>query len=215
MTMFARILGRFRPPAILAGAAASLLLVLVSAATFALDVKVQAARTPIAPFTLQDQSGQPFTDASLKGHWTLIAIGFTSCPDVCPMTLANLALVLEVLSTKVSPAKLPQVVFLAVDPERDKAVLKQYVASFGADFVGTTGEPDQIASLVESLEGFYRIVPAATGSGREVQHSAIVSVVDPEGRLVAGLRPPLEPAGAAAFLADLIQRQPADRAHSP
>lgn len=185
-------------------------LILLLSATYALafEAKVRSEPRDLTPFTLEDQSGKPFTNASLNGHWTLVSIGFTSCPDICPMVLANLASVLEELSIRVSPGKLPEVVMLAVDPARDKPVLKQYVASFNPEFVGITGEQDQIGRLVESLEGFYRITQSPGSSEPEVQHSAIVSVVDPQGRLVASMLPPLDPAQAATFLAGLIRSHP-------
>lgn len=175
--------------------------------SFALEATVRSQPGQIAPFSLVDHSGHPFTNASLSGHWTLFAIGFTSCPDVCPMTLSNLASVVEDLSTLVSPGKIPQVVFLAVDPDRDKPILKRYLSSFNPDFVGVTGDPPQIGVLVEGLDGFYRIAASAGQSEPEVQHSAVISLVDPQGRLVAGLHPPLEPSRAAAFIADLIRQR--------
>lgn len=174
---------------------------------FSFEASVRSEPSHIAPFSLVDHSGQPFTNTSLHDHWTLFAIGFTSCPDVCPMTLSNLALVLEDLSTLVSPDKLPKVVFLAVDPERDKPILGQYVGSFNPNFIGVTGEVAQIGALVEGLDGFYRIVPSDNPAYPEVQHSAAIGLVDPKGHLAAGLNPPLEPARAAAFIADLIRKR--------
>lgn len=102
---------------------------------------------------------------------------------------------------------MPQVVFLAVDPTRDKPILKQYVSSFNPNFVGITGEPSQITALVEGLDGFYRIVRSAKNSNPEVQHSSRISIVDPHSRLVAGFGPVTDPNEAAAYIANIIRNR--------
>lgn len=172
-----------------------------------LETKVLAAPRPLAAFALEDHGGRPFTNERFKGQWSLVLIGFTHCPDVCPFTLDNLALVIEQMSTRVSPERLPQVVFLAVDPDRDRAVLADYVRHFNPGFVGVTGRVEGIKTLVESLDGYARVVDRKPGSASyQVQHSAVVSVIDPEARVRATLNPPMEPAAAAEFLAGLMRR---------
>src|SRR5690242_10096976 len=98
------------------------------------------------PFTLVDQSCKPYTDKDLRGHWTLLYFGYTHCPDVCPLTLELMADTLDKLGAKrahVTP------VFVTLDPDRDRpAVLKQYVAAFGKDFVGLTGSAAQVAGVL-------------------------------------------------------------------
>jgi protein SCO1/2 len=157
--------------------------------------------------SLEDQAGRPFTNERFKGHWSLVLIGFTHCPDVCPFTLENLALIIEQLSTRVSPERLPQVVFLAADPERDRPVLANYVRHFNADFVGITGSTEGIKTLVDGLGGYVRIAgKQAGGDGYQVYHSAVVSVIDAEARIRATLNPPMDPLAAADFLCDLMRR---------
>ena len=65
---------------------------------------------PLAAFALSDHLGAPFANDRMTGKWSLMLLGFTQCPDVCPFTLQNLTLVIEQLSLHVSPARLPQVV---------------------------------------------------------------------------------------------------------
>src|SRR5271170_932975 len=92
----------------------------------------------VRDFSLQDQDGKAFTRQQLDGHWSLLAIGYTSCPDICPFTLANLSAVLEAFGAgQAAPAR-PSVVFVAVDPARDKPVLKDWIEQFNPGFIGIT-----------------------------------------------------------------------------
>jgi protein SCO1/2 len=161
-----------------------------------LDVPV-----PVAAFALEDHKGDAFTEATLSGDWTLIMLGFTYCPDVCPFTLSNLEAVIAEVSLRVRPDNVPDVVFLSVDPDRDKDGLADYVAHFHPSFLGVTGERDQIDRYVESVDAFYRFV--GEGDDYEVQHSASIAVIAPDGTLRAKLQPPLEPGPIAEFLARL------------
>jgi protein SCO1/2 len=162
---------------------------------------------PVEAFTLDDHDGKPFTADSLKGRWTLILAGFTQCPDVCPFTLANLEQVVAELGLRLRPDRLPAVVFLAVDPDRDRANLKDYVAAFHPDFIGVTGKIDQIERALKGIDAVaIRGKPDARGN-YQVSHSAAVAVIDPQGRLAAKISPPFDPAPTAQFLADLFRQR--------
>jgi len=156
---------------------------------------------PIPAFALEDHYGRDFTESDLEGGWTLVMLGFTSCPDVCPFTLSNLEAVIAETSMRVSPDNVPQVVFLSVDPARDRAHLSDYARHFHPDFLGVTGDRAEIDRVVEATDGFYRFV--GEGDGYEVQHSAAVSVIGPEGQLRAKLQPPFRAGPTAEFLARL------------
>lgn len=193
-------------------AALTIIAILVGAFAFPMvqqgqadELVVRSEPRPIASFHLEDGHGQPFVNASFEGHWTLVAIGFTSCPDVCPLTLTNLSGIVEEISTLVTPDNVPRVVFLSVDPDRDKKILDQYVTSFNSDFVGITGDAQEIGKVVESLDGFYRIVPSAKNSGRDVQHSAKINLIDADGRFIASFSPLTSPREAAAFITSLMR----------
>ena len=74
--------------------------------------------------------------AFFAGHWTFLTIGYTSCPDICPSILSNLASVRARMSKDLVPDAIPKILFLSVDPERDSpAYLGEYVANFGKGFV--------------------------------------------------------------------------------
>lgn len=97
-------------------------------------------------FTLTDTNGQPFDfRAQTDGYLTLLFFGYTHCPDVCPLHMANLAAVLGSLSGDVRVGT--KVVFATTDPARDTpAVLKKWLANFNPSFVGLTGTPDEMAA---------------------------------------------------------------------
>jgi protein SCO1 len=169
----------------------------------------RAEEPPLLPdVALTDHHGQPFSPAALRGRWSLLAIGYTSCPDVCPFVLANLEAVLTELSTRMAPERLPRVVFLAADPARDAPVLPDYMRSFHPDFLGVTGTEAEIDRLVAGVDGTVRREPADAFGHYLVAHSAFVSVIDPEGRVVAKLRPPFEPEPTAATLTGLFRGMP-------
>jgi protein SCO1 len=162
--------------------------------------------SPLQAFALDDHDGRPFTADWFKGRWSLVLAGFTHCPDVCPFTLANLEQVVSELGLLVRPDRRPAVVFLGVDPDRDRAGLKDYVTHFHPDFIGVTGAPDQIERALKSLDAVARRARPDARGGYEIMHSAAVAVVDPDGRLAAKINPPFDPAPTAQFLADLFRR---------
>lgn len=158
---------------------------------------------PIPDFVLSDQNGATFSDEDLQGQWTLVMFGFNSCPDVCPFTLGNLEHALAETSLRVRPDNVPRVVFVSVDPARDAETVGDYARFFHPDFRGVTGARDQIDTLVEATDGFYRLMPPDGSGYYEVQHTASVSVIAPDGTLRAKLQPPFEPGPTAEFLARL------------
>lgn len=186
-------------------AALVVMMTAISGATLAAkDPEIVVPAKKLPAFGLADHKGVPFANERLAGKWSLILLGFTQCPDVCPYTLQNLTLVVEQLSMRVSPERLPQIVFVGVDPERDRPVLNDYVMAFAPGFVGITGARENLQPLIDGLGGFVRVGPKKAGSDYQVQHSAFVAVIDPQGRLAARLSPPMEPASTATFLAGLM-----------
>ena len=100
-------------------------------------------------FSLQDVNDNIITEKSFEGPLTAFFFGFTNCPDVCPMTLNNLDLVLNNLD-KNKKEKL-KVFFVSIDPERDTpAIIKDYLNSFENKFYGITGDPKKIFVLSKS-----------------------------------------------------------------
>jgi protein SCO1/2 len=184
----------------------ALLLLPLGAAAAAPATEIDGA-PPIAPFRLVDSTGMVFDNRRLAGRWSLVAIGFTNCPDVCPFTLSNLEAVYTELALHMTPERRPQVIFVGVDPERDAAILGDYVGFFHPDFVGVTGDKDQIDVVVAGIDGFYRLNPPDANGNYTVDHTTFVALVDGDGRLRAKLTLPMEPAEVSAYILGM-QRQP-------
>jgi protein SCO1/2 len=133
-------------------------------------------------------------------------VGFTQFPDVCPVTLANQEAVRAELGVRQRPDHQPNIIFLAVDPERDKPVLQDYLSHFHTDYVGVTGEPQQIDKLVAGLDAFYRLEKTHPNDHRyQVKHSAAVSIINPRAEIVAKISPPFHPHRTADYLFKVIK----------
>ncbi|MGG7572535.1 SCO family protein [Streptomyces sirii] len=88
--------------------------------------------------------------ARTKGHPTLIYFGYTNCPDVCPLTMSNIAVAVKQLPK--AEQKDLRVVFVTSDPERDTpAALKKWLAGINKDFVGLSGAFDTIQAGARSV----------------------------------------------------------------
>lgn len=161
------------------------------------------APEPMPAFELSDELGRTFTQADLQNQWTIVMFGFNSCPDVCPFTLGNLERAISETAMRVRPDNVPKVVFVSIDPDRDAETVTDYALYFHPEFRGVTGARDQIDTLIEATDSFYRLMPPGAGGYYEVQHSSAVSVIDPEGNLRAKLQPPFDAGLTAEFLARL------------
>ena len=99
-------------------------------------------------FSLKDVNNNTITEKSFEGPATALFFGFTNCPDVCPMTLNKLTLILDKLKKE---KKILKVFFISIDPERDTPnVMKSYLNSFENTIVGITGESEKIFVLSKS-----------------------------------------------------------------
>jgi protein SCO1 len=159
----------------------------------------------VPDFALVDDNGGAFTPQQLKGHWSLLAVGYTNCPDTCPFTMADLDAVVSAIHAEPQPPTDPMVVFVAVDPARDEPVLKRWVEQFNPRFVGVTGRKSQIDALVKGIGGFYRLGKPHKDGQYDVIHSGDVSVIDPQGRMRARISLPMPPKPTAAFLVELMR----------
>ena len=152
---------------------------------------------PLPPFHLKDVDGHSFDNADLSGHPNLLFFGYTSCPDVCPATLAT---VRELLHQ--SPLSGLRLVFVSVDPEHDTpAVLKQYLDSYDPHFVGAVASRDALAPLLNALAAQAESQGLPGGTSR-ITHTATLYLLDTHGRLRAVYSPPLS---APAIATDLRQ----------
>ena len=149
------------------------------------------------PFKLVDQNGKPVTDRDLKGRPFLVFFGYTHCPDVCPTTLFEMSEVLRALG---KDADRIGGLFITVDPERDTpAVMKDYLSSFDPHLRGATGDPEGDRRDREGLRVYAKKVPSENGD-YSMDHTALIYLMDKQGRFVAPFNLKRKPEEAAAEL---------------
>ena len=154
----------------------------------------------IKPFTLTDHNGNAFTNAQLKGKWSLVFFGYTSCPDVCPTGLSVIKSALSKLGDKADSIN---VLFVTLDPERDDhARLKSYLPFFDDRIIGLSGSASELAVVAEQYGVYYKKVNSDDSSlGYSIDHSANFFVIDSTGSLAYVLDHNV----GSAVLADVIQ----------
>ncbi|WP_310032546.1 SCO family protein [Caulobacter rhizosphaerae] len=155
------------------------------------------------PFQLVDQNGKPTTEAALKGQWNAVFFGFTYCPDVCPGTLQALAAASDQLGPK---AKDLRIVFISVDPDRDKPqAVKDFLSgpTLPKTILGLTGTPEQTAAAAKAYRVYYK--KAGDGPDYSVDHSTAVYLMDPKGRFVKVIPYNLPPDEIARQIRDAME----------
>ena len=132
-------------------------------------------------FSVRGSDGAALTLSHYRGKVVVLGFGYTSCSNVCPATLAVLAMAHRKLGALGSQV---QVIYLTVDPERDSAdKLQQYLAAFDPTFVGGTGTAAQMAAVRTS----YGVTAEKVGTGSDygIAHSSFIYLIDRDGRLRA------------------------------
>ncbi len=137
----------------------------------------------IAPdFTLQGTHGKELSMQAFRGKVVVLGFGFTTCPEVCPVTLATLAAARKQLGEQAAEV---QVIWITVDPERDDAKrLGDYVTAFDPSFVGGTGSEAQLAAVRKEY-GIAAAKQLADGQPYSYSHSAFSYLIDRDGRIRA------------------------------
>jgi protein SCO1/2 len=166
----------------------------------------------LQPFSLVDHRGERFNEARLRGRWTLVTFGYTSCPDVCPTMLVNLVELRRSLAAEWHGVA-PQFIFVTVDPKRDTAeLLARFVPAFDSAFLGVTGTQESLDNLHKDFGGAHRRNKPHHGTDHYhymVDHSVLLYLVDPAGNLVAQFAPPFDPAAVAGRVVRMAQGEPA------
>jgi protein SCO1 len=154
--------------------------------------KLQSSRTPFkavdvtgAPMggelRLTDHNGKPRTLADFRGKVVLVNFGYTQCPDVCPTTLSDLASAMKKLGPDASQV---QVLFVTVDPKRDKPeLLRQYLPAFDPTFLGLYGDSAATTQVTRDFRIYAQERPGKTPDTYTVDHAAQTFAFDREGRL--------------------------------
>lgn len=136
-----------------------------------------------APLNLTDTNGEPFTLDQVKGEVTLIYFGYTTCPDVCPTTLTDFQTVKDELGTDADRVNFMMV---TLDPERDtETKLKEYLGFFDPDFIGLRGDKSQTEAFTKDYGIIVKRVEYPDSATKYLlDHSALVYLIDPQGRLL-------------------------------
>ena len=130
-------------------------------------------------FELHDPDGKIRTLADFRGKYVMLFFGYTSCPDVCPTTLSRAVEVRKLLG---KDGERVQVIFVTVDPERDKpALLRDYTSAFDPDFLALYGDGAETSKVTKEFRVFFEHVP--TGNSYTVNHTSLTYVFDPAGKL--------------------------------
>jgi protein SCO1/2 len=149
-----------------------------------LTATILPAGNELPDFALLDQDGMPVDRSVFAGQWDVVFFGFTNCPDICPATMTVLGQAKRELDAR-GQDPLPRIVLVSVDPERDTpADMARYIGYFGEGNLGLTGDIGEIGKLTGALGIFFQKA-ATEGGNYGVDHSTVVLVIDPQGRLKA------------------------------
>jgi len=153
----------------------------------------------VGALDLIDQNGRPFTHARFEGRWSFVYFGFTSCPMICPTTMAMLRDLAQGLES-LPPQARPQVILITVDPQTDTPpVIGRYVAGFNPAFLGLTGTQSALDAVAQRFS-----VAFGRSANGTIDHSSTIYVVDPQGALAAVFTPPQSVAAIADDYRQLV-----------
>lgn len=137
---------------------------------------------PAPEIELTRSNGESFRLSQMREDIVLLFFGYTSCPDVCPTTMAEMKSALE----KIGPENAEQVrvVFVTVDPERDTPErVQEYVNHFNTEFIGLSGTESQLQKTWNDYGVFRQIVEGTSAAGYLVDHTARITLIDQDGNL--------------------------------
>lgn len=154
-------------------------------------------------FELMTDEGRSFQLSDTAGEINLVFFGYTFCPDVCPLTMADVKQALAELEG----SERVNVLFITVDPERDTPeVLGRYVDIFGPEFVGLTDNPENVQEVMKAFGAFAEKVEIEDSSvGYLVNHTGRLYLIDPQGELVLTYPFDFEPEQLRSDLEYLLQ----------
>lgn len=145
----------------------------------------------ILPFALTDHNGDEFANDRLAGKWSLVFFGYTSCPDVCPVTLQELNYVYADLNKAAEDPV--QILLVSADPRRDTTQrLNNYINYFNKDFIALRAEHDVLFPFSRNLGLMYSITDDMSKENYLVNHSASIVLINPQGKIQAIFKPAVQ-----------------------
>jgi protein SCO1/2 len=135
---------------------------------------------PDLNFSLTADNGSRVTPTTYAGHLLLMYFGFTNCDSECPVSMARLARVMQLLGTDANRIR---ILFVTLDPKRDTPqVLHRYVGQFDPEHaVGLTGTTSDIERLTKQYRAAYR-PRSKVGEDGDIDHGDAVYIFDSQGR---------------------------------
>ncbi len=165
-----------------------------------IGVTVYPQPVQLSEFQLTDQFGNPFTEQNLIGHWSILFLGYTNCPDICPLTMSELKQFYERLDDPEIKDDL-RIVLVSVDAGRDTPeTMANYVNLFNRDFIGLSGDYDSISNLARQVFVAHSVAgqmpdhsARADGvdGGYLIEHSSHLTIFNEAGQLQAIVRQPI------------------------
>ena len=136
----------------------------------------------LVDFTLDSPEGA-LSLKDLRGKVVLIFFGFTSCPDVCPISLSTISHAFSYLTD--DELERSRSLFISLDPERDTMErLKKYTGYFHPNIIGVTGTMKQLGTVAEIYGvNFEKKDSPDSALGYVIYHSSKIFVIDPQGVL--------------------------------
>ena len=163
---------------------------------------IEPART-ITDFTLIDNEGNDFPFKKFEGKWNVLLFGFTFCPDICPITMKQLAEVKEKLGDK---SKKVRFYLASVDPIRDTPEkMDIYLNNFDEEFIGLTGAIDKIYTFATQVNVPFSPVVESDDPFYTVDHTGSLVLIDPQGNFAGFFRAPHKTEDILTALESLLQ----------
>ena len=165
-----------------------------------IGVTVYPQPMQLSEFQLTDQFGNPFTEENLTGYWSILFLGYTNCPDICPLTMAELKQFYQRLDDPEIKDDL-RIVLVSVDAERDTPeTMANYVNSFNREFIGLSGDYDSISKLASQVFVAHSVAGKMpdhlehaddADAGYLIEHSSHLTIINEAGQLQAIVRQPV------------------------
>ncbi|MDA9982478.1 SCO family protein [Gammaproteobacteria bacterium] len=160
---------------------------------------LRPAPRPLQPFVFKDQTGKLFTQAELEGKWSFLFFGYTYCPDICPTTLTVLTSMIDSLEIQSASTEDVQVVFVSVDPQRDKPeILEKYLSYFHDDFIGITAGQEETRVFADQFGAMFFKEQNMGPDNYLMAHTSSIFLVGPGVEVVASFSPPHDPGTIAS-----------------
>ncbi len=160
---------------------------------------LRPAPRPLQPFVFKEQTGKLYTQADLEGKWTFLFFGYTYCPDICPTTLTVLSSLTGHLQSQPESSKDVQVVFVSVDPQRDKPeLLDKYLSYFHDDFIGITAGQEKTRVFADQFGAMFFKEQEMGPDNYLMAHASSIYLVSPGVEIVASFSPPHDPGTIAS-----------------